>query len=239
MKSLQQLYSVGAPLLHRVIASSRGDLRQSCLKLWVFGSTLNSERVLKATEEDTYWGLFHMIKKLLLAKRDKEGRLENDMLRLYEDNHITVNETSNYLYTNLPDYTDDIAELSSMMDSLCLVERMNRRGGRRRDGERKGTSGWQSCLDANAFFVLAYSPVAIQHPTAAHRSFSAVKAAQFASVYQTRSQRESLMRGMFERTLRPMESSVPFSDFISVLPSVVYARHRTLFEEMGGTLSES
>lgn len=118
----------------------------------MFGSALSSERVLKATEEDTYWGLFHMVKKLLLAKRDREGRLENDMLRLYEDNHITVSETSNYLYANLPEYTDDISELSSMMDSLCLVERMNRRG-RRRDGERKGTSGWQSCMDANAFCI--------------------------------------------------------------------------------------
>lgn len=217
--------------------ASGNDFRQVCLKLWVFGSALQSQQLLSITSEDTFWGVFHMIKKLLLAKRKENGELENDLFRMYEDNRIGISEAESYLFANLPDYTRNVDELSLMLDSLCDVELMRDRGVSS-DTDRKGVDNWQSRCDATRFLILAYTPaVYLNHPTSLHRSYSPVKSASFYSLYSHIQTNRALLRDIYDQEIRPNGHYVSFSDFIEFAPSVVYSLHRELFEEMGGKVS--
>ena len=93
VSALQRLFgSCAKSLLDRVADCSHGDLRQMCLKLWMFGDRWLDETP-RLTGNDSFWGLFHMIKKMLLGKRRSDGRLENDFDRMFVENRITVAET--------------------------------------------------------------------------------------------------------------------------------------------------
>ena len=224
-----------------------------------------------------------MIKKILLAKRDPQTQvLENNLYSLYEENAITVSETSDYLFTNLPDYTHDIHELSEMLDLLCIVDTMDtfpsssssslssssssssltnnstiyiHHSSRRRrlqQEQRKGMDNLSSHFDAIRFLTLAYTPaVLLHHPTGIHHSFAPIQAP--VSPRYTCDHHITIMREVYDQFINDYQNhhSNPhsnqqcqhergwlFQDFCSMMPSVIYARHRDLFEDMG-VLSKS
>ena len=91
-KALKRLFpSCSDQLLTRVVQCSRDDLRQMCLTLWIYGDKWKNSG-MEFSSNDPFWGIFHMIKKILLAKRYPGGQLENDFDSLFIDNRITVQE---------------------------------------------------------------------------------------------------------------------------------------------------
>lgn len=222
---LKQLYPGLSPaVIRKIIEGSHGDLRQCCLKCWMFGKEIcnpvKTSLLLEQSQEDSFWGLFHMIKKLLLAKRTSEGELENDFDTMFINNAISLQETTSYLYANLPDYCGDIEELAEIYDAMSISENLGNQGVRRASSsiqyfDEKGNDSFSSLLDRLRFSYMALS-VAVHntHPTSKRNSFSEVKSSQFHSLMSMIHTNRVSLYELFNRFVNVYSPSVSFKKFI-------------------------
>lgn len=229
---LKELYPGLSPaVMRKIIEGSHGDLRQCCMKCWVFGREIcnpaKTGLLLDQSKEDSFWGLFHMIKKILLAKRTSEGELENDFDAMFINNAISLQETTSYLYANLPDYCGDIEELADVCDTMVLSETMGTKGVRHASSsiqyfDEKGNDSFDSLLDRLRFSYMALSVAVYNtHPTSKTHSFSELKSSSLHSLLSTiRSNRITLYE-LFNRFVNVYSPSVSFKKFILDYLSVI------------------
>lgn len=229
--ALKALFHSPSSSLRSAIDTSHGDLRQMCLKLLLFAHH-DSSSLRALHSEDTFWGLFHMVKKLLLGKRRPDGRFENDFDTMFRDNAITVDDTLDYVYTNMPTYTSDLEECCAVMDDLALVESMRPKWGRSRDAD-QGGEGDQSLRNRVRFMVTALSPsIHNQYPTAAARSFSSVAAPRTRQLRDDRLLHKQCVGAVLDRLYAVEDCRVGWREFVLAYPSLLLSIYRPLLEDM-------
>ena len=224
-KVLKLLYSNLSPTIIRSISdSSRGDIRQCCLKCWMYGKDiLNPNKLnllLQQSEEDSFYGMFHLIKKLLLAKRHPTGELENDFDLLFINNHINLHETTSYLHTNLPEYTTSIEDLADLYDCMTISENMgsiqpSRSSRSIQQFDEKGNESFQAIVDRLRFNFLSLSIAVInQHPSPLSMSFTEVKASKLPLVNNQIGFNRHCLRAILDRFNIIYSSSISTKTFL-------------------------
>lgn len=234
-KALKNLYPGLSPaLIQRITDSSHGDLRQCCLKCWIYGKEITNPQktssLLKQSEEDSFWGVFHMIKKLLLAKRTLEGDLENDFDAMFLDNAISLQEATSYLYANVPEYTSDIEDLAGIYDVLCMNEYLGTKSTRRSHSyDEKGNESFSSIADRLRFYYIALAvPVYNHHPTSRARSFAEIKASSYSGVLAHIQTHQSILRTLYDRYVSICSSSIGLKQFVLDVASILTNVHADL-----------
>ena len=232
--ALRRLFgSCAKSLLDRVIDCSRGDLRQMCLKLWMFGDRWRDETPA-ITGNDPFWGVFHMIKKMLLGKRRSDGRLENDFDRMFVENRITVADTVDYLDANFPDYFGDIGDCAAILDDFCDVENMGYFRARSGKKAEKEGDDMQAVMERLRFHVLGLAPaVRNAHPTEQMKRFAAITSPRLGSLQNLRWVRRADAKKAWIRFREVMESRMGFEEFVELGPSLLSRIERSVFEELG------
>lgn len=234
VSALQRLFgSCAKSLLDRVADCSHGDLRQMCLKLWMFGDRWLDETP-RLTGNDSFWGLFHMIKKMLLGKRRSDGRLENDFDRMFVENRITVAETVDYLDANFPDYFGDIQDCAEILDDFSDVENMGYF--RHRSGKKAEKEGddMQAVMERIRFHVLSLSPaVRNAHPTLQMKRFAAITSPRWSSLQNLRWFRREDVKKAWNRFRDVMRSRMGFEEFVELGPTFISRIEKSVFEELG------
>lgn len=204
-----------------------------------------------AQGEDAFWGLFHMVKKMLLGKRRPDGRLENDYDAMFRDNAISVDDALDYVHANMPTYTSDLDDCRAVLEDLAFVEALapshaqgfrGFRGSRGSRGSRGFGGRWgeegdgedeQSLRSRVRFLITALAPATHNtHLTAAARSFTAVAGPL---TYQLREQRQAHRQcaaEVLERLRAVEECRVPWREFVLLYPSLLLRIHQTLLREM-------
>lgn len=204
-----------------------------CLKLWIFGDQWIDETP-RISGNDSFWGVFHMIKKILLGKRGTNGRLENDFDRMFVENRITVSDTVDYLNSNFPDYVGSIQDCAEILDDFSDVENLGYF--RYRSGKKAGKEGddMQAIMERLRFQVLCLSPaVRNAHPTMQMKRFSALTSPRWSSLQNLRWMRRGDARKAWIRFVEVMESRLGFEEFVEMGPSLISRIEKSVFEEFG------
>lgn len=231
--------STPAAPLRTIIDSSHGDLRQMCLKLQL----ARDPSALSAAQEDAFWGLFHMVKKMLLGKRRPDGRLENDYDAMFRDNAITVDDALEYVHANMPTYTSDLDDYCAVLEDLACVEALRPQRGVQgltgsygsygSRGEEGSGEDEQSLRSRVRFLIAALSPAAHnEHLTAAARSFTAVAGPLSYQLREQRLAHRQCAVEVLERLRAVEECRVPWREFVLLYPSLLLRIHQSLVREM-------
>ena len=233
-KALERLFpSCSDQLLTRVVQCSRDDLRQMCLTLWIYGDKWKNSG-MEFSSNDPFWGIFHMIKKILLAKRYPGGQLENDFDSLFIDNRITVQEALDFVDANFVDYFGDIQDCAEILDDFVTIDQLGHfrhRGGRR---EEKGGEDLQSLSDRLRFIYLGYATaVRNSHPTDQIRRFTAVASPQSRAVQNLIRIRREECRQTWIRFCEVMECHVTFEEFLLLYPTLLSEIEKKTFVNIG------
>ena len=111
-------------LIDNVVRSAGGDLRHaiSTCSFWVHEDDEKIEQREIPCGRDKFYGVLHSLGKLLYAKRDANGRLENDHEQVAADSGLDPSALSSFMHENCVELFSDIHMLSQTLDALCVSD---------------------------------------------------------------------------------------------------------------------
>eukprot|EP01138_Halocafeteria_seosinensis_P012872 gb/GECG01013149.1/.p1 GENE.gb/GECG01013149.1/~~gb/GECG01013149.1/.p1 ORF type:complete len:790 (+),score=109.36 gb/GECG01013149.1/:1-2370(+) len=109
------------PIEHAV-QSANGDLRHAIYTLyfWTHGGHKSGASSAPSCGRDRFVGMLHSLGKLLYAKRNERGELENDHEQIAADSGLDPGALASFMHENCAELFAGVDTLSRTMDSLCI-----------------------------------------------------------------------------------------------------------------------